>query len=216
VGVVLPRFAALLADLGQPLPASTRLVLDVATMGRNAALPVTFALLVIVGTWRAWIGTEEGLRCWHMLLLGIPAWGDVRRAAAAARGSAALAGLLESGVSIAPALAHAARATGDAAIAARLLEARLAVTRGERLSQALFAAAASTPTTVRLARAGEESGRLAAMLAHASRLERERALAWTRGMVRVLEPGLILIFGGIIAVVAAALLQAVYGVRPGP
>jgi type II secretory pathway component PulF len=32
--------------------------------------------------------------------------------------------------------------------------------------------------------------------------------------VRLLEPGLILVFGGIVAVVAAALLQAIYSVRP--
>jgi type II secretory pathway component PulF len=35
-----------------------------------------------------------------------------------------------------------------------------------------------------------------------------------RTLVRVIEPSLIVVFGGIVAVIAAALLQAVYSVRP--
>jgi general secretion pathway protein F len=67
---------------------------------------------------------------------------------------------------------------------------------------------------VRLVYAGEESGRLSGMLAHASKLESERATEAVKSAVRLLEPGLILAFGGIVAFVAAALLQAVYSVRP--
>jgi general secretion pathway protein F len=68
---------------------------------------------------------------------------------------------------------------------------------------------------VRLVRAGEETGRLAELLDHAARIEAERAQEQTRAIVRLLEPGIILAFGGIVALVAAALLQAVYSVRPG-
>ena len=67
---------------------------------------------------------------------------------------------------------------------------------------------------VRLVRAGEESGRLAEMLARAAALESDRARRLLTSMVRLLEPALILVFGGIVAFVAAALLQAVYSVRP--
>jgi type II secretory pathway component PulF len=78
----------------------------------------------------------------------------------------------------------------------------------------MAATAAATPTVVRLVRAGEESGRLAEMLNRAAVLETERARRLVTGAVRLLEPALILMFGGIVAFVAAALLQAVYSVRP--
>ena len=42
--------------------------------------------------------------------------------------------------------------------------------------------------------------------------EAERALATAVG---VLEPALVVLLGGFVAFVAAALLQAVYGLRPG-
>jgi type II secretory pathway component PulF len=52
------------------------------------------------------------------------------------------------------------------------------------------------------------------MLSRASTLETERARRLVTSAVRLLEPALILAFGGIVAFVAAALLQAVYSVRP--
>jgi general secretion pathway protein F len=147
-------------------------------------------------------------------LLEIPIIGGVRRSAAAARACAALGALLESGVPLPTGLAHAARASGDAAVGARLVSAREGISHGERLSAAVDRERALTTTAVRLIRAGEETGRLAAMLDHAARIEGERATHLVKNAVRLLEPALILGFGALVALVAAALMQAVYAVRP--
>lgn len=215
VGVVLPRFARILSDLGQSLPMSTRFVLTFAAAVRALAPAGMVLTAAMVVSWRFWTGTSSGLRAWHTFLLGAPLIGTIRRSASVSRSCGALAALLATGLPIAPALNHAASASGDASLGARLQQVRQAVVRGERLSAALEAHEAATPTVTRLSRAGEESGRLAAMLAHAARLEREQALTRTRTVVRLLEPMLILCFGGIVALVAAALLQALYSVRPG-
>lgn len=214
VGVVLPRFAVILADLGQALPASTRLVLAGAATLRAAALPGLAALGAAAVLWRAWTNTPAGRAQWHAMLLALPLVGATRRSAATARAAAALASLLESGVPVAAGLLHAALASGDAALSARLLAAREAVVTGGRIAAAVDAADAMTPTAVRLIRAGEESGRLAAMLTHAAVLEAERAEGLVKGAVRLLEPALILVFGALVALVAASLLQAIYSVRP--
>jgi type II secretory pathway component PulF len=214
VGVVLPRFARVLADLGAALPASTQAVLDLADLARAGALPAAVAFALGLAGWRAWVGTASGRARWDAWLLTLPVIGTIRRAAGTARVGAALASLLESGVPIAPALLAGARAAGDAALEARLMEARGVVIAGTPLSRALTATHAATPTVVRLVRAGEESGRLAEMLSRAAVLEAERARRLVTGAVRLLEPALILVFGGIVAFVAAALLQAVYSVRP--
>jgi general secretion pathway protein F len=216
VGFVLPRFAAILRDLGQQLPASARIVLAVADGVRAGWLPALLTVAAALAVWRAWSSTAEGKRQWHALLLDVPLAGGIRRASATARFAAALAALLESGVPIAPALAHAVKAAGDAALSARILAAREAVLGGSGLAAALDANDAATPTTVRLVRAGEETGRLAAMLDQAARLESSRAETAIRGAVKGIEPAMILVFGGIVAMVAAALLQSVYSVRPVP
>jgi len=216
VGIVLPRFAALLADLGQALPPTTRFVLASATLARRAALPAVLLMVAALGILSMWTRTASGARRWCELLLGLPVIGAIRHASASARACSALAALLESGVPIATALPYAASTTADAAISARLAAVRESVIRGEGLARAIDAHRALTSVAVRFIRAGEESGRVAPMLARAARVESDRAQRLVRGLVRVLEPGLILGFGGIVALVAAALLQAMYGVRVTP
>jgi len=213
VGVVLPRFSVILADLGQALPPATRMVLALSGFARAAALPGVIALAALAIGWRAWVRTDAGARRWAAFLLGLPVIGAIRLSAASARLSAALASLLESGVTVSVALVHAARASGDAEIAARVRAARESIVAGQGMARALGAQAAVTMTTVRLVRAGEESGQLAAMLWHASKLESEQTERILRGAVRLLEPGLIIVFGAMVALVAAALLQAIYSVR---
>ena len=214
VGVVLPRFAAILADLGQALPPTTRFVLQASVLARVAALPTGVVTLIVLGAWRAWATTQAGAVRWHSMLLAVPVLGKIRRSAATARVCAALSALLESGVPLPNSLTHAARASGDASIHERVLAARLSVISGARPSAAFLTEDALTPVASRLVRAGEETGALAAMLAHAARLENERATHRVRAAVRLLEPALILAFGGLVALVAAALLQAIYSVRP--
>jgi len=111
-------------------------------------------------------------------------------------------------------MVFAARSTGDAEIERRILDACGAVVAGHPLSFALREGNALTTTAMRLIRAGEESGRVVGMLQHAAQLDQDHADRLTRSAVRLIEPMLILTFAGIIGVVSAALLQAVYTVRP--
>lgn len=213
--MVLPRFAGMLEDMGQALPASTAAVLATSRFAQAAFGPGLFASAATVALWSLWIRTERGRQRWHSVLLTMPVLGGVRFAAATSRSCGALSSLLESGLPLGAALPLAARATGDAALQPRFAAARQLLSGGASLSRALTETSAVTTTGARLVRAGEESGRLAAMLGHASRLEGDRAARVTRTTVRLLEPLLIIVFGGVVALIAGALLQAVYSVRPG-
>lgn len=216
VGFVLPRFAAILTDLGQSLPATTRLVLGAGALLRRSALPGILTLGLAALAWRAWTARPEGREKWHGTLLAAPVVGPLRLSLGSSRICAALSALLESGVPLGRALVHASRAAGDAALQKRLLAAREKILEGHGAAAAIGAERALTTTAVRLVHTGEETGRLAAMLSHAARLESERGELMVRALVRVVEPALIVTFGGIVALVAAGLLQAVYSVRPTP
>jgi type II secretory pathway component PulF len=73
---------------------------------------------------------------------------------------------------------------------------------------------AITESALQLVSIGEGSGRLPALLAKAAELEEREAERRLRTLVTLLEPALILAFAGLVAFVAAALLQAVYSLRP--
>lgn len=216
VGVVLPRFAAILADLRQQLPPATRLVMSASVAAQHAAIPLLIAGAVGAVAWRGWVATQAGRAAWHRFLLAAPVLGSLRLAFATARACHSLSALLGTGVPASEAVRHASLAAGDAEVGARLLAARGELAAGTPLARAMATHGAMTVVAIRLAHAGEETGRLGEMLAHAAELEQARAARALSTFVRLLEPVLILGFAVVVAFVAAALLQAVYSVRPTP
>lgn len=214
VGVVIPQFASILTDLGQQLPASTQALMNFTELARTATLPAAILIglsVIAVTTFRR---TPAGRLRTDTLLLQLPLLGSIRYSAASARVAMSLAALLESGVSLQHALRFAARVAGDSAIEGRLEAARLGIVGGSSLAAALDTTRALTPTTIRLIRAGEVSGRIPQLLEHAASVEERRVHRTVQQWVRFLEPALILLFAGVVGAVAVALLQAIYAVRP--
>jgi type II secretory pathway component PulF len=209
---VIPRFAVLLADLGQALPPATRLLLAASDVLRRYGV-----LLAVGGVALAGIGVRaiaDHQVAWHAWVLRLPVVGALRLALASARVSRILGALLGTGTPVLAALEIAREAAGDAAVAARIAAARCRVAEGHGLTAALEATGALTPTALQLATIGEGSGRLHALLCKAADLDDGEAERRLKTVVSLLEPGMILLFAGLVAFVAAALLQAVYALRP--
>ena len=121
--------------------------------------------------------------------------------------------LTEAGMPLLAALDASREATGDRAIGERLSRVREQVAGGSPLTAALEREHALTPVTHQLIAVGDGSGQLASMTARAGDLASREAERQVKTLVSVLEPALIVAFGGLVAFVAAALLQAVYGLR---
>ena len=209
---VIPRFAALLGDLGQTLPTATRILLVLSDAARSYGL-----VLGAAGVGLAIIAVRainEHRPAWHAWLLRLPIVGALRLALASARASRTLGALLGSGTPALAALEIAREAAGDAAVATRIAAARSRVAEGQGLTAALEATGALTSSALQLAAIGEGSGRLPNLLAKAADLDDAEAERRLKTLVSLLEPGLILLFAGLVAFVAAALLQAVYALRP--
>jgi type II secretory pathway component PulF len=213
VTFVVPRFVALLGDLGQTLPLATRMLVTASTVARHFGL---FFVAAGIGTVMLGLRAARERRvAWHEWLLRLPLVGTIRHALASARVCRTLSALLGTGTPALAALAIAEDAAGDAAVANRLRRARERVSEGASLSTALGSTSAVTATSLQLLTIGEGSGRLSPLLAKAAELEERDAERRLKTVLTFLEPGLILAFAGVVAFVAAALLQAVYSLRPG-
>ncbi|MEO8139369.1 MAG: type II secretion system F family protein [Gemmatimonadota bacterium] len=214
VTVVLPRFARLLTEVGQVLPPATRLLLALSELlGRFGGFGLV-GFLMAVGAFSAWRSTVQGRATVHRALQRLPLIGPLRHGFASARFSRALGGMLTAGVPILSALDSAHGAAADVAIGERLLRARRRIAEGEPVARSFAAEHALTDTTLQLIAVGESSGRLGDMTLRAADLAEREAESRLRGVVLLLEPALVLLFGGLVAFIAAALLQAVYSLRP--
>lgn len=210
---VLPRFVALLADTGSALPKSTATLLAAGAFVSRwwAAMAIgVIAILALAAMWRA---SDEGRAATDRILLSLPLIGGLRRRVAAARLGRSLSTLLGSGLPILPALEVAAESQADAAVAAEVLRAREEVRAGDRLAASLRRTGVFPFLFVQMVEVGEEGGRLPEMLERgAAAMEGELERRLDR-MLRLLEPALIVVFGGIVGFVALSLLQAIYGIR---
>ncbi len=213
--VIVPRFAELLGDLGQDLPAATRLLLVGSSLLSHYWFLLIPALAAGVALTVELVRRPASRRRIEEALLATPLLGPVRLALATSRIGRALGGMLASGMPLLSALDAAREAGGDLAVAARLERARERVTQGAPLSASLELEGALAPGALQLMQVGESSGRLADMARRAGDLAAQEAERGLKALVTFVEPALIVAFGGLVAFVAAALLQAVYSIRTG-
>lgn len=212
---VLPRFAEMLEGSGSSLPRSTAIVMGIAE-GARAVWPLfvvlPFAILGILG----WMRTSPaGKRAGSSLLLGLPVVGGWRRQALAARFARMAGELVGGGVPLLSALRDTAECMGDPMAQAGIEKVRHRVREGSPLHKAVAEITIFPPELWQLIALGEESGRLADfLLKGADFLERRTERALER-MVSLVGPVMIVTFGGIVALVALSLLQAIYGINPG-
>jgi type II secretory pathway component PulF len=211
LGFVIPRFATILSDVGGKLPASTRLLMA--------------ASLVVTKGWWAWLllallagyGIRTALtrpdlrRRWDGLRLELPWFGSFERKYLTARFMRTLGLLLRSGIPVLPALGIARASAPNVVFRDGIDHAAAVVTEGGSLAPAL--GGTLPPLAVQMIAVGEETSQLESLSLRVADTYDSEVKRTLRAMVALIEPALILIFGGLVGFVALAMLQAIYGIN---
>lgn len=211
--VVVPRFAALLGDAGAALPWSTRLLLAFSRFVVGGGWLLLPAAGVLFAWWRQRLRRPEYRLAWDRQRLAWPVLGAFEQQRDMARYLATLALGLSSGVSLLRSMQLARQTATNRALAEALLPAEQQVRDGRGVAESL---APVLPVLARpLLAAGEASGALAEMASRAADAAEAAAQQRVSQLLSLIEPVLILGFGGIVGFVALALLQAIYGMNAG-
>jgi general secretion pathway protein F len=210
---VLPRFADLLQNSGAPMPRTTAVIIAGALGAREAwrqllLIPVAIVLFV---TWLR--STRAGRDFAAHLLVRIPVAGGWRRQALAASFSRMVGELLAGGAPLLSALADARDCMSDPVARAETERIRNRVREGSSLHGAIAEKGVFPVMLTQLVTLGEEGGRLAEFMLKAAELLERRTERAVERLVAMAEPAMIITFGALVAFVAAALLQAIYGVN---
>jgi general secretion pathway protein F len=213
---VLPRFAVILADLGQTLPLPTRIVLGASDVFLTYWWALVAGVLAVAVAWQAVARSEGGGLQLDAWLLGLPIAGDVLRRVEVGRAIRTLGTLLSSGVPLLGALDVAREGAGNRVIAAALAAVHTGVKRGEGLARPMAETGAFPSLVVHMVRVGEETGRLDDMLGRvAGTYEREVRVA-VRRLVATLEPAIIVVLGAVVLTIVLAILLAILSVNELP
>ncbi len=213
---VVPRFAEIFRDLGQPVPLPTEMLLATsAALQRHWWGLLLASGVAVLALWTG-LGTETGRWWWDRLALRLPLAGTVILRAEVARFARILGTLLRGGVPILTALG-AAEDTATNGVLRRAVS-RLAdqVRRGTALSAAMTDAGVFPPLALHLARVGEETGRLEDMLLKLGETLEADVRRTVKRLTSLLEPSIILAVGLVVGFIVVAMLMAIFSITEIP
>ncbi|HEV2569370.1 type II secretion system inner membrane protein GspF [Sphingomonas sp.] len=203
---VVPKVVEQFETVGQQLPFLTRLVIGVSDLLVNWWWAILLALaLGGLLFWRALKDPATRLR-FDRWLLRLPLLGRLIRDLHAARMARTLSTMVASRLPLLEGLALTTGTIHNRALRAASEEIVEAIRGGGSLSAALRRTGVFPPLLVYLAASGEASGRLDTMLERAADyLEREFD-SFTATALSLLEPAIIVLMGGIVAVIVLSIL----------
>jgi len=210
VGFILPRFAAIFAKKGFPLPLPTRILLGTAVFLKEY-WPFVLAGAVALGVLARVFGTTNtGRRTYDWVKLNVPIAGELMRKLALTRFSHTLATTVGSGVDIISAIDLAGLATGNFHYVEAGRQVAGSVSSGNSVAYSLKSTGLFPPLFVRMVSVGETTGALATMLEKASQAyDREVRPAVARIMT-AFEALVTVVMGVAVAVVALSIFLPLY------
>ncbi|MEO8152743.1 MAG: type II secretion system F family protein [Rhizobacter sp.] len=209
VGYVVPRFAQVYEDMGDRMPAASRVLMVIGqTLSGHPLLSagvVAGLLVAAVMAWRA----GAGLTLLKLVAGAVPRVRDTLMTIEMARLYRTLALLLSGGMPLVASLDLAAGVL-PAATALRLRVARQRVSEGLPFADSLAAQGLTTLVAERFFRVGERTGRLAEMIDSAAEFHEEEVARAADWVGRVIGPLMMLVMGVVIGFVVVLMYMPIF------
>ena len=209
---VVPLFSGLFQEFGESLPWLTQVVIDLATGLREHAL-VFVGLFggLIVGS-RFMLTNPKGRQIIDAVLLRLPLLGAIFRKSAIVRFARTLGFLVRRGVPLLTGLSVAATVTGNAVIERSIKGLVADVQDGTPLSETLRASGVFPPMVTQMIKVGESTGSLDTMLDKIADLFEQEVDRVVATLTAVLEPSVIVVVGGGIALIVVAMYLPIFSI----
>jgi general secretion pathway protein F len=211
--VVVPRFSSMLKGKMDQLPFISRLVIETGMFAQSAKIPIML-LALLCGAGAVWLlrnpKFRRRLRQWADRMPLVGSWlleADI------ARWAAMLSTMLANGVDLIQSLTFAREAITLDRFHQRLGQMAKAVRGGQSLSTAAAAQDVFTLTAIGLIQVGESSGSLATLLRTMADLYENSGRQRMKRLLIMLEPIAILLIGGVIGGIVAAIMLAITSIN---
>ncbi|MFH1479347.1 MAG: type II secretion system F family protein [Candidatus Omnitrophota bacterium] len=207
---VLPRFESIFASFGTELPAFTKLIFSVNKFFVNNIFFLIGGFFVLTTVFRWYMKTEKGRNSIDFLKLKIPFLGNMLKKILLARFCYVLSIMLRGAVPIDKAMEIALNTCENKTLEKSLNKIRLNVVKGLDISSS-FAQDKNFPNLmVRMVNIGEASGQLPDTLGSVAEMYEEQVESYISVFTALLEPIVIVLFGGVILVIILAIYVPVF------
>lgn len=209
---VFPRILPVLLSHTTVLPLPTRIVMTVSQfLGAHYVLVFAFAA-GILPAYRFVRRTERGSRTIDLLALRLPVFGELMRQVNMARLVTYLGLFYRSGVNLIFALALVERLITNRLLSEAIAQVRVDIEDGNTMASAFSKSPLFSPVVIRSVALGETTGRLDESLARAAAYYAREVPASVRRLITALQPALILLMGGVVLMVALAMILPILSI----
>ena len=203
---VIPRYTAMFEEMGTELPGITKGVMAVSDFllaNWFLILPIIIGIIVAL---KAWSTTLSGKHFFHKIKLKIPGINNLEIKKSSSLMSRTLSTLMASGVPMTEAVAMVADTMTNIYFKEAMQKCHDDIVIGQPLSRPLEECGQFPPMVYHMARIGEESGNIEEMLNKTADYYDDEVEMAVQSMMAVMEPAIIVILAGIVAVLIGACL----------
>ena len=207
---VIPKFEDLYSSTGGGLPALTQVLVNLSHFLRNNIVFFAVGLVTIPFAMYQYLKTEGGKRAGQSILKLFPVFRSIQYQAALVRFFRSFHSLLKAGVNFLEALDVAYNISGHPDIQRGIAMSRDFITKGKSFAKGLEISKAFPPLVYHMAKIGEESGKMEQTFDKLTEYYEERLNTLIAGMIKMIEPIMIVVLGGIVGIMILALYLPVF------
>jgi general secretion pathway protein F len=216
VTFVIPRLGSIFSSMGQAIPLPTQIVLSFSDLV-SGYWWVGVGIIALIYLGLKVYKQDEGRRLrWDRSKLKWAAIGDLIKKVEVARFSRTLGTLLQSGVTILPALNLVKEISQNQAISKSIVYVHDRLREGKGISRSLEETEVFPPLAIHMIGVGEETGRLDEMLIKVAETYEANVQTTVRRVVSLLEPLIILVMGAVVFFMVISILWAILSINEIP
>lgn len=207
---VVPQFVEMLKDTGQEPPFITQLVMDISAFVQEytlVGLPSMGIGLVLLANY---FKTETGKIIFDKFMMKMPVFGPIIIKGNLASFCRTMATLLGSGVSLIDSLEICVDTIDNVVVGNDLKTVRKAIEQGKTLTEPLTKIEYMPDMVVQMIRVGEQTGQVDQMLEKVSEVFEEEVNNLVTNMTKLIEPFIIVVLGGMVAMVLVAMYLPIF------
>ncbi len=192
---VVPTFGEVFSSFGKKLPAPTEMLIQTSHWLQAKIVYILVGAAAIIYGWFAYIKTKQGREFWDRTRIKLPIFGVIAHKIVLARFTRTLASLIRSGVPILEVLNIVANTAGNVVVEKAIRTAASDIEKGEGISAALAKHPVFPSMIIRMLTAGEQTGKIDAMLERVADFLDEEIETTLSGLTSLIEPLLIVFLG---------------------
>ncbi len=207
---VVPMFVDILKESGQQIPLVTQIVMDISQFFQDYTLLLIAGIIAACILFVNFIKTTEGKAQWDRITMKAPLFGLLIIKGNLGAFTRTLATMLAAGVPIIDSLEICIDTLDNTQIAKDLRKVRQAVIEGKSITEPLERITYFPPLVTQMIKVGEATGNLDQMLIKVADVFQEEVEELVGNLTKLIEPIILVVLGGIIAVVLIAMYLPIF------